>query len=233
MPDGVEICADREQARALCLGEHARAFRLATGELDLCGFERAQALFPLAFESAGNQAIIGIHRAIAPLGPDRFVICALDAEPPLLEGRFAIGLEALGSSDGGGKLDWLKCRNEGTRDGLVDLDTADVETVAAAPVDEVLAAAMIPRSRVSTAIVRAQTTAAVAAAGDTLQECAAFSHGATRVGWIMVRPRPGVGSDACLVGFIGRPVDVALMVLPDEYLPLLARQMSHALLTRA
>jgi len=65
------------------------------------------------------------------------------------------------------------------RDGLVDLDTSDVETVAAAPVDEVRAAAMVPGSRVSTAIVRAQTTAAVAAAGDTLQECAAFSHGAT------------------------------------------------------
>src|SRR5262245_41956067 len=233
MPHGVEICSDREQACALCLGEHARSFRLATGELGLCGFERAQALFPFALEPASNQAIIRIDRAIATLGPARRVARSLDAKPPLLEGRLAIGLKALGSSDGGGKPDWLECRNEGTRDGLVDLDTADVETVAAAPVDEVLAAAMVPRSRVSTAIVRAQTTAAVAAAGDTLQECAAFSHGATRVGWIMVRPRPGVGSDACLVGFIGRPVDVASMVLLDEYLPLLARQMSHALLTRA
>src|SRR5215813_11478421 len=134
MPHGVEICSDREQACALCLGEHARSFRLATGELGLCGFERAQALFPFALEAAGNQAIVGIHRAIATLGPTRRVVRSLNAKPPLLEGRFAIGLEALGSSDGGGKPDWLECRNEGARDGLVDLDTSDVETVAAAPV---------------------------------------------------------------------------------------------------
>src|SRR5262245_23175819 len=233
MPHGVEICSDREQACALCLGEHARSFRLATGELGLCGFERAQALFPFALEPASNQAIIRIDRAIATLGPARRVARSLDAKPPLLEGRLAIGLEALGSSDRGGKPDWLECRNEGTRDGLVDLDTADVETVAAAPVDEVLAAAMVAGSRVSTAIVCAQTTAAVTAAGDTLQECAAFSHGATRLGWIIVRPRSRVLGDACLVGFIARPFDVSLMVLRDEYLPLVARQTSHALLTRA
>src|SRR5215831_18325964 len=233
MPHGVEACADREQACALCLGEHARSFRLTTGELGLCGFERAQALFPFALKTAGNQAIIRIHRAIAPLSPARRVTRPLDAKPPLLEGRLAIGLEALGSSDGGGKPDWLECRNEGARDGLVDLDTSDVETVAAAPVDKVLAAAMVAGSRVSTAIVRAQTTAAVAAAGNTLQECAAFSHGTTRLGWIIVRPRPRVLGDARLVGFIGRPVDVTLMVSTDDYWPLLARQVPTALLTRA
>jgi hypothetical protein len=51
MPHGVETCSDREQAGALCLREHARSFRLATGELGLCGFERAQALFPFALEA--------------------------------------------------------------------------------------------------------------------------------------------------------------------------------------
>src|SRR5262249_9223874 len=148
MPHGVEICSDREQARALCLREHARSFRLATSELGLCSFERAQALFPFALEAAGNQAIIGIPRAIATLGPSRRVARSLNAKPPLLEGRFAIGLQALGSSDGGGKPDWLECRNEGACDGLIDLDTSDVETVAAAPVDKVLAAAMVAGSRV-------------------------------------------------------------------------------------
>src|SRR5690348_7256523 len=118
MPDGVEIRADREQARALCLREHTRTFRFATGELGLCGLERAQALFPLAFESASDQAIIGVHRAIAPLGAARLVIRTLDAEPPLLEDRLAISLKAFGSSDGGCQLDWLKCRNERARDGF-------------------------------------------------------------------------------------------------------------------
>src|SRR5262249_29376637 len=173
-------------------------------------------------EAAGNQAIVGIDGAIAPLGPARLVIRPLDTEAPLLEGRFAIGLEALGSSNGGGKLDWLKCRNEGSRDGLVDLDTADVGAVAAAPVGEVLAAAMVSGSRVSTAVVRAQTTAAVAAAGETLQECATLSHGDTGTRTI-VRPWSCVRGDACLVGFIGRPVDVSLMMFANDYLPLLAR----------
>src|SRR5215467_15480828 len=90
---------------------------------------------------------------------------------------------------------------------------------------------MVPRSRVSTTIVRSQTTAAVATAGQTLQECAAFSHGATRVTGIIVRPRPRIGGDACLVGFIGWPIDVAFMMLLDEHLPLVARQISDALLT--
>ena len=109
------------------------------------------------------------------------------------------------------------------RDGFVDLDATDVETITAAPVDKALTTAMVPRSRVSTAIVRTQTTAAVATAGQTLQECAAFSHGATRVTGIIVRPRPRIGGEACLVGFIGRPIDVAFMMLLDEHLPLVAR----------
>src|SRR5215831_644159 len=233
MPHGVEVHSNREQAVALCLGEHARSLPLTTGELGPCGFERAQALFPLALEAAGNQTIIGIDGPIAPLGPARLVTRPLDAEPPLLESRLAIGLEALGSSDGGGKFAWLKCCNEGACDGLINLDTSDIETVAATPLDDVLTATMVAGSRVSTAIVRAQTTAAVAAAGDTLQECAAFSHGATRLGWIIVRPRSRVLGDARLVGFIGRPVDVTLMVSTDDYWPLLARQVPTALLTRA
>ena len=172
MPRGIEIRSDSEQARALGLREHARSFLFAACELSPCGLEGAQALFPLALEATGNQSIIGIDGPIAPLGPARLVTRPLDAEPPLLESRLAIGLEALGSSDGGGKFAWLKCCNEGACDGLINLDTSDIETVAATPLDDVLTATMVAGSRVSTAIVRAQTTAAVAAAGDTLQECA-------------------------------------------------------------
>jgi hypothetical protein len=119
------------------------------------------------------------------------------------------------------------------RDGLIDLDTADIETVAAPPINKVLAAAMIPGSGVAAAIVGTQTTAAVAAGGKTLQECAAFSHGTTRVTRIIMWPWPRVRSDAFLVSFIGRPVDVTLMMFANDYLPLLARQTSQALLTCA
>jgi hypothetical protein len=116
---------------------------------------RPRVMQGLAARSAGNQAIIGVHRTIAPLGPARLVIRPLNPKPPLLEGRLAIGLEALGGSDGSGKPDWLECRNEGARDRLVDLDAADVEAVAAATVDEVFAAAMVPGSRIPPAIMRA------------------------------------------------------------------------------
>src|SRR5262249_40882689 len=198
IPHSADICSDRKQACALCLGEHAGALLLATRQLSPRGFERAKALLPIALEAAGNQPIVRIDGAIAPLGTACLVARPLDAEPPLLEGCLAIGLKALGSSDRGGKAGrLLRCEGP-VRDGFVDLDATDVETITAAPVDKALTTAMVPRSRVSTAIVRTQTTAAVATAGQTLQECAAFSHGATRVTGIIVRPRPRIGGDACL-----------------------------------
>src|SRR5262245_19986994 len=179
IPHGVEICSHREQALALFIGEHARAFCLAAGKFGLCHVERAQALLPLALKAAGNQPIVGINGAIAPLSSARLIARPLDAEPPLLEGRLAIGLKALGSSDGGGKPRGLQRCNESARNSFVDLHATYVETEATTPLDKVFAAAMVPRSRVPAAIVRTQATAAVAAAGETLQKCAAFSHGTT------------------------------------------------------
>ncbi len=75
----------------------------------------------------------------------------------------------------------------------------------------------------------AQTAAAMSAAGKALQECAAFSHGTTHLVW----SGPGVLRDALLIGLIGLPVDIALMMLLDQNLPLIARQMPDALLARA
>ena len=101
----------------------------------------------------------------------------------------------------------------------------DVEAIAAAPLDEMLAGAVIAGRRVAAAVVRAQTAAAMPAAGEALQECAAFPHGAA----CLVRPGSRVLRDALLVGLIGLPVDVASMMLFDQHLPLIARQMPDAL----
>src|SRR5262249_28169391 len=57
IPHSVDICADRKQACALCLGEHAGALLLATRQLSPRGFERAKALLPIALEAAGNQKL--------------------------------------------------------------------------------------------------------------------------------------------------------------------------------
>src|SRR5262249_60913786 len=118
IPHSADICSDRKQACALCLGEHAGALLLATRQLSLRGFERAKALLPIALEAAGNQPIVGIDGAIAPLGTACLVARPLDAEPPLLEGCLAIGLKALGSSDRGGKLCRLQRCHERGRDRL-------------------------------------------------------------------------------------------------------------------
>src|SRR6185369_11424575 len=62
-----------------------------------------------------------------------------------------------------------------------------------------------------------------------LQERAALSHGAAHLVW----PGSRVLGDALLVGLIGLPVDVASMMLLDQHLPFLARQLPNALLAHA
>src|SRR5260370_10198888 len=70
-----------------------------------------------------------------------------------------------------------------------------------------------------------QAVAAMAAAGEPLQEGAALPHGATRLVW----PGCCIGGDPFLVRFIARPVDEARMMLRDPHLPLGAGQVSQAL----
>src|SRR5215813_7528483 len=46
--------------------------------------------------------------------------------------------------------------------------------------------------------------------------------------WMWMR----IGTDADAIGFIGAPIDVALMVVRDEHRPLRLRQLADALLPR-
>jgi len=60
------LCLGQAQGKetiALLLTEHARAFPLAAGEFCSCQFKRSEALFPLAFEPAGNQPVVRIDGA--------------------------------------------------------------------------------------------------------------------------------------------------------------------------
>ena len=81
------------------------------------------------------------------------------------ERGLAIGLEPLRGGDRGGELCRFEGGDEGPRDGLVDLDGADVEAIDAAALDQDLAGAMIPRRGAASAIVGVQAAAAVPAAG--------------------------------------------------------------------
>ena len=84
-----------------------------------------------------------------------------------LERGIAIHLDLLGGGQCRSDFGWLKRCNECACHG-VDLHAANVEAVAAAPLDKMLAGAVISRCRITAAIMRAQTAAAVPATGEAL-----------------------------------------------------------------
>ena len=75
---------------------------------------------------------------------------------------------------------------------------------------------MIAGRRSSTRVVRVEPTATLPTRGEALQQCAAFSHGATRLVWL----RMLVGINACLVGLERGPIDVAEMMFGKKHRPL-------------
>jgi hypothetical protein len=109
VPDGGKIWPEREQTVALLLGEHA-----------------------WTLQAASDQPVVWIDGTVAALGAARFVACPLDAETPLLERGLAICFEPLGSGERGSELCRLEGGDEGQRDGLVDLNAANVEAISAA-----------------------------------------------------------------------------------------------------
>ena len=135
----------------------------------------------------------------------------LDAELPLLQSGIAITFEPLGGGKGGGKPGRFQSGDEGRGDGRIDLDAADVEAIGAAAFDKDLTGAMVPGCGAAAAIVGVQTAAAMAAAGEPLQQGSALAHGAAR----LVRTGPGVAGEALLVCLIGLPVDKTRMMLRD------------------
>src|SRR5437660_3958208 len=219
-PDRREVGTDHAEAIAFLSREHARTLLLATCKFQLRCLECGQTLLPRALQATRHQPVVGIDGAIATLGEACCIARPLDAEPPVLERGRAIHLALLRRGQHRCDLCRLERCNECAGHGLVDLDATDVEAIAAAPLDQMLAGTVISRHRVATAVMCAQTAAAMPAAGEALQECAAFSHGTTG----LVRPWSGVPCDALLVGLICLPVDVTSMMLLGQHLPLLARE---------
>jgi hypothetical protein len=127
VPDGGEIGSECEQTIALGLRDHPRSLFFAAFQLDLGRLNCAQALLPVAFEAARHQPVVGIDSAITTLGALRLVIGSLDPELPLLQSGFAFDFQPLSGGKGGSKPNRLQGSDEGPSDGLVDLDTADIE----------------------------------------------------------------------------------------------------------
>src|SRR5499427_9269572 len=225
VPDGGKIGAEREKTVSLDRRYQPRPLFLAALQLKLGGLNRAQALLPVAFEAARHQPVVRIDSAIAALGALRLVIGSLDPEPPLFQRHFAFGFQPLSGGKSGGKPGRLQGSDKGPRDGLVDLDAANIEAIDAAVLDENLARAVVTWRGVATTIVGVQTAPAMATAGQTLQKRAALSYGAAG----LVRSRPCIAGAAFLIFLVGLPVDKARMMLRDQHLPFGARQVSHPL----
>src|SRR2546423_622679 len=179
--------------------------------------------------AAAPRRVGGSDSGMAPPGALRFVMGPLAPEPPLLQSALAFGFQPLSGGKSGGKPSRLQGCDEGPSDGLVDLDTADIEAIDAAVLDEDLSRAVVTWRGVANSIVGMQTATAMTTAGQPLQERAALPHGAAR----LVRSGLCIAGDAFLVSLIGLPVNEARMMLRDQYLPFGAREVSHALLAPA
>src|SRR4029077_1116489 len=153
---------------ALGLRDHPRPLFFATFQLDLGRLKCAQALLPVAFDAARHQPGGGIDSAIAARRALLFVFASPAPEPPLLQSDFAFGFQPLSGGKGGGKPSRLQGCDEGPSDGLVDLDTADIEAIDAAVLDENLARAVVTWRSVATTIVGVQTATAMTTAGKPL-----------------------------------------------------------------
>jgi hypothetical protein len=186
-------------------------------QLRLSRREIAQTFFPLRLQAARDQSILGFDGTILALGSFGFVAGTFHRQSPLTQSCVLIRLELLdGALRGfhcGRRQSFQKC----ICDSLVDLYAADVETVHATSLDQILSGAMIARSRVSAPIMRVQPTAAMATGSQALQQGRAFSH----------RPSSGVvglgmnvAIDAGLIGLKRRPIDVPRMMFGEEHGPL-------------
>lgn len=145
LPDALEVVGETPHGGALVGAELTGAASLTASELGWRRFELAQPLLPFRLEASGDEAIFGFDGAITPFGPFGIVTRPFPGEGPLLEGGVVVTVELLGSAHGSLDAGGLKRVDDGAGDGLVNWHAADMETIHAPPVDEVLAGARIAR----------------------------------------------------------------------------------------
>jgi hypothetical protein len=102
-------------------------------------------------------------------GPLRLVAGALHFQTPLRQSGIVVRLQFFEGQACGFDRCWCDGLEKSISDCLLDHCPADVETVHAAAIDQILATAMIARRRVPAAVVNMQTAAAVSASDDALQ----------------------------------------------------------------
>src|SRR6188472_2286261 len=226
-PHAAEVGSEPEQLLAFGRGERAGALALAHGELGLGGLKRCERLLPFALQAAGDEAVLGLDSAVAPLGALRLILGALDLQPPLLQRGVVILLERLGRGERGLDAGGGERGQQRVGDRLVDLGAADPETPLATALDEHAARAVVGRALVASPalVVHLQLAPAVPADRDSLQQRGALANGAAR----LVRARARVARDPRLVCLERLAIDEAGVVLPDQDLPVCLREATDAL----
>lgn len=155
MPHAPKVDVKFEQVLSLRGRQQTRTSLLSPFQLRLGGLQRTQCLLPLPLQRAGDQAIVGIDGAIAALSAVDGELRPLHVEPPLLESRFPVAFQALGSFDRGSESRRLKRLQESRGHGFIDLHAADIEAIDAPAFDDDLASTMIAGCRIAAAIVGA------------------------------------------------------------------------------
>src|SRR5215211_838927 len=226
-PDAAEVGSQRQQLLALGRGERPRALVLAQREFGLGVSELCERLFPVAFEAAGDEPVLGLDLAVAALCALGLVFGSIDLQPPLFERRVVVVLERLGCVQRGLDAGGSERGQQRAGDRLVDLRAADAQAPAAAAFDQDAAGAVIGGALVPAAalVVDLELAAAAAADRDPLQQRGALADGAGG----LVRARARVGGDPPAVLVEGGPVDVAAVVLPDQDVPFCLGQATHPL----
>src|SRR5664279_1468895 len=216
---GAEPLDELELLRRQCAGP----LLLPATELRLCGRQFAQTILPFAFQPTRDQSVFGLYISIPALSPLGFVTGAFHFQTPLRQRRVVISLQLLNCEER--RLDSRRSNSfdKGIGDGLLDRQTTDIEAIHATSLDEIFAGTVITRSGVSTAIVRVQPPAAMAASGDALQQRRAFSHRASCLVWLWA----GIGIESRLVGLKRGPIDETRVVLWNENGPLSNGKMAY------
>ena len=207
----------------LLRAERAGPLLLPAAQFRFGGGQIAKPVLPFRFQAAGHESILGVHGSVAAFGAFGFVARTFHLQTPLRQSGVVVGLELFDSEPHrlhGGRCDRFE---KGMGHGLLDRQTADVEAVYAASIDQIFAGAVVAGSRVPAAIVSVQPPAAMATSGEALQQGRPLSHRAPR----LMGLRPGVGVEPRLIGLEGCPIDEAGMMVWDEDGPLLHGQMPN------
>ena len=192
-PHGGEVVPERQDHRFLLWGQGFRSGRFAAGEFGLGVGERCSAVVPFGFQAAGDQAVVGVDRAVAAFGPAGLVAGLLDLSAPLRERGVVAVLEVLGGGQAGLQRGGLQRRQERLGDRGVDRLPADAQVAGAAALDQLAGAGAVVAGRGfgGAVVVDGEFAPAGAAGGQALQQRAAL---ADRAGAGLVRGRAGVGA---------------------------------------